>query len=649
MGRPKPEEAVVGGDDIETEWQFDALDLRPVERWLAALPGSPVDGLTTTSFLTASAKPVVRQVDHYLDTEDWWIASAGFVLRTRRKGRRDETTVKDSRPAGEGGLRQRLEVTEPLGPDGITDLGAEGPVGRRVWALSGNRTLHQVLEIRTRRRAYSLRIEGEEVAEVALDETTIVGSSDGRPAHLCRVEVEVVHGWVGALEPVVVELRQACGLRPAGLSKYEAGLLALGITIPGPPDLGATSASPASSVGELAYAVLRRHLGALLAHEPGTRLGEDIEELHDMRVATRRLRAAIDLFIDVLPVRIGRLRRELGWLAAVLGEVRDLDVQIEHLDGLGEWSIAWANTEAREDPLIHLRQLLVDRRAETRRHLLDALDSTRYQRMLSGLTALAVQGPSRRSAATGVPAVIAVPELVMHRHRSVMKAARRARRSGVAADFHRLRIRAKRLRYSLEFTADLYGRPTERFVRRMARLQDALGEMQDAEVAIAQLMATSVQHDSELPPLTVFAMGSVAERYRVQAVDLLGSMAGKLKALGGGEWKALADLMMRRRDEVLAAMPPPRTRVRPAPRNGEVAAILTTQEAGRNETGEGEAGRDEADRDEAGADAPDASGRAPVPLLPLLPDAAGPGDPGDPIASSPVCDETSLPFIGGEV
>src|ERR1035437_487046 len=517
------EAAASATDDVEVEWQFDAVDLRPVERWLADLPGRPIGGLTATQALTALAKPVVHQVDRYLDTEDWRIGRAGFVLRTRRKRRRDEVTLKDSRPAGKDGLRRPPDLTEPLPSDGLADLGADGPVGRRPWAVAGNRPLRQILVIRTRRRAFSLRVAGEDVAELALDETTIVGDTGTRPAHLRRVGVEVARGWVVALEPMVADLREACGLQPATLSKYEAGLLTLGITIPGLPDLGSTAVSPVASLGELAYAVLRRHLGVVLAREPGTRLGEDAEDLHDMRVATRRLRAAIDVFISVLPVRINGLRSELGWLAAVLGEVRDLDVQLEHLDNMGEWSIAWASSEVTEDPLIHLRRLLAVHRDESRGRLLAALDSARYQRLLKGLTTLAVQGPSRRFAAAGVPAVVSVPDLVASRHRRVLKGARRARKSGLAADFHRLRIRAKRLRYSLEFTADLYGSRTERFVRRLARLQDALGLMQDAEVRNAQLLATTPACGADIKPAPCDVVTEIEHRDEVPALTVVTS------------------------------------------------------------------------------------------------------------------------------
>ena len=280
-------------------------------------------------------------IDSYIDTDDWRMARAGFVLRTRRRGRHDEITLKDTQSAQAGGLRQRLEITEELPEDGVIALGRDGPVGRRMHAIAGRRPVRQVLQVRTRRRPFVLRVGGVDAAELALDDTMIVVGTGQRPMQLRRVEVEVLPEWQDALEPIVRQMQAACGLQPATLSKFEAGLLALGAVIPGPPDLGSTDVGPDVTLGELAYAVLRRQLAVLRAKEPGTRLGEDPEELHDMRVATRRLRAALDLFVEVLPVRAGVFRTELGWMAAALGTVRDLDVQLEALDGMSETVAGW--------------------------------------------------------------------------------------------------------------------------------------------------------------------------------------------------------------------------------------------------------------------------------------------------------------------
>ena len=505
-------------------------------------------------------------VDSYLDTDDWRVARAGFVVRTRHRGRHDEVTLKDTRPAEGSGLRQRLEVTEVLPPSGVGALGSEGPVGRRLRAIVGSRRLREVLQVRTRRRPFALRVGGVDAAEVALDDTMIVVGNGQRPMQLRRVEVEVRPEWLDALEPIVEQLRASCGLQPARLSKFEAGLLALGQEIPGSPDLGSTAISDSSTMGDLAFAVLRRQLAVLREKEPGTRLGEDPEELHDMRVATRRLRAALALFAEVLPIRAQVFREELGWLGRLLGAVRDLDVQQEGLAEMATATVGWS-AGARphdHDPLAELTALLERERDAARDAMLSGLDSVRFERLDRGLAAMVQQGPARRSLAARMPAVIAMPDLVVVRHEAVAKAARRAKKSGVVADFHRLRIRCKRLRYALEFSAEVYGGRTARFVRQLTALQDELGLMQDAEVASVQLadLATGEAH---LPPATVFVMGGMAERHRRDVDRLLRRLPKELPRIAGREWRDLLELMERRRAEAEAARPPVRSTLRAVP------------------------------------------------------------------------------------
>jgi CHAD domain-containing protein len=570
---PDLKEPAATEDPVEIEWQFDALDLRPVERWLAALPGLAVEA-GDIGTVTALARTPRRLVDSYLDTDDWRIARAGFVARTRRRGRHDEVTLKDTRPAEGSGLRQRLEVTEVLPPSGISALGADGPVGRRLRAIVGARGLREVLQVRTRRRPFALRVGGVDAAEIALDDTVIVVGSGQRPMQLRRVEVEVQPDWLDALEPIVEQLRASCGLQPAALSKFEAGLLALGEEIPGSPDLGPTAVGSESTMGELAFAVLRRQLTVLRDKEPGTRLGEDPEDLHVMRVATRRLRAALTLFAGVLPVRAQVFREELGWVAGLLGVVRDLDVQLEGLADAGpqrDW--AWSGTagdvegNATADPLGELVVLLERERTTARAAMLGALDSMRWERLARGMAAMAQQGPARRSLATREPAVIALPALVEERHAAVAKATQRAKRTAAVPDYHRLRIRCKRLRYALEFGAEVYdGRPT-RYVRQLVALQGELGLMQDAEVASMRLaeLATGEIGATALPPATVFVMGAMAERHHRDVDRLLKRLPKELARVDGREWRDLHELMDKRRAAAEAALPPVRHTLRSVP------------------------------------------------------------------------------------
>ena len=114
------------GSPTEIEWQFDALDLRPVERWLATLPTLSIEPYEQTT-ITALAQPPQRLVDSYLDTDDWRMAQAGFVVRTRRRGRHDEITLKTAPWAERSGLRQPLEVSEELPAAGVGSLGARRP------------------------------------------------------------------------------------------------------------------------------------------------------------------------------------------------------------------------------------------------------------------------------------------------------------------------------------------------------------------------------------------------------------------------------------------------------------------------------------------------------------------------------------------
>ena len=83
-----------------------------------------------------------------------------------------------------------------------------------------------------------------------------------------------------------------------------------------------------------------------------------------------------------------------------------------------------------------------------------------------------------------------------------------------AVEYHDLRIRAKRLRYSLEVFGELYGKPAERVASALKTLQDMLGDHQDAEVGIARLHAIVASHGHELPPATLVAVGRLIEQLR---------------------------------------------------------------------------------------------------------------------------------------
>jgi CHAD domain-containing protein len=554
---------VTSGSGREIEWQFDALDVGLVLRRLEELAVSEA-----APGLVLSPGPSVRQVDVYLDTDDARLRRAGYSLRIRRLPRnRAEATLKSTGGAGAGdGLRNRLELTEQLGGGEAAGLGgAYGPVGERVRALAGNRRLQPLFEVHTRRRKFAISNREAPVGEIAVDETAI-RRSGGRPvARLRRVEVEVPEPAVDAVEPLVEWLRVAGGLRPAELSKYEAGLVATGIqSSAGDEGFGPTEIGPDSTIGATALAVLRRQFAAMLAHEPGTRLGDDIEELHDMRVATRRLRAAIKLFGEYLPVEAVRLGDELAWIGRTIGSVRDLDVQLAQLD---EW--AEALPEPDRAPLDRLRALLLAERGTEREVMLEVLDSRRYDVFVRRFGRMLRAGRGTR---TPLARAIA-PELIECRHRAVRKAVKRIGPDSPPSDYHRARIKGKRLRYALEFLADVYPGTTKTLTRSTVALQDILGGIQDAHVAAARLRGLAADRQAPLPPETVFAMGEVAERYRRELNDLEARVPNAWAKIKGKRWRSVAKAL-----EAATPPPSPRRQERP-PADGPDPALPETTQA----------------------------------------------------------------------
>ncbi|MGI8911180.1 MAG: CHAD domain-containing protein [Rubrobacteraceae bacterium] len=524
-------------DQQEVEWQFDALDTRPVRDWLGnrSSDEDPRVGEGETREIT----------DTYFDTGDWRIYRAGYSLRVRRKGsaRKREATMKLlASPDGAPGLRRRREISEQI--ESVDDLtAAPGPIGERLRALAGSRKLESIFEVRTRRGAYEISLEGNNVGEVALDDTEIPLENGEEPARLRRVEVELDPGALDTLDSFVQELRESCRLWPATASKYEAALFARGLTPPEPPDFGPTGVDASLAIGEVAFAVMREQFGTFLAHEPGTRLGEDSEALHDMRVASRRMRAAMQIFKDALPVRSRKLRDELKWIAGVLGEVRDLDVQLEQLE---DW-LSESSPEDRE-PLGELRGVLERKREKARKSMLRALDSRRYERFVNSCSEFLQRGPSRRSKAARRPVLDAGPEILGRRHHKVKKAGDRISKDSTPEEYHELRKKGKRLRYALEFHSEIYGKPEQDLAKSLKSLQDVLGDHQDAEVAIAQLRELAPPADGRrrragLSPRSLLVMGGIVHRYELRAAELRKLFPDSYSKVKGKPWKQLRKKM----------------------------------------------------------------------------------------------------------
>jgi CHAD domain-containing protein len=290
------------------------------------------------------------------------------------------------------------------------------------------------------------------------------------------------------------------------------------------------------TLAEAGRKVLRFHLARMLAREPGTRLGAEPEELHGMRVATRRMRAAWRVFGDAYrPGRTRRYRRDLRDVAARLGAVRDLDVLI---DGLASYqaTVPASDRQAFEPLMAAWRT----RREEARVLLLRTLDSGRYLRFVEQY---------REFVQTDGLAVLPVSPTTPHRVRDSMPSRIWAAYEHVRAfepvlrwadveTLHELRIAAKWLRYTIEFVREPLGAEATPLIERVVALQDHLGYLHDADVAANLARTYLVEHAGELSEAETAAIA----RYLVEREREL----QRLRRTVGAPWRRVAGLAYRR-------------------------------------------------------------------------------------------------------
>jgi CHAD domain-containing protein len=171
--------------------------------------------------------------------------------------------------------------------------------------------------------------------------------------------------------------------------------------------------------------------------------------------------------------------------------------------------------------------------------MLDVLDSRRYHAFVQRFGRQLRSVRTRRSGPAALPARAAAPDLIESRFRRFRKAARRIGPNSDSTEYHRLRIRGKRLRYALEFLADLYPGNSRPMIRRLVEVQDLLGLHQDADVAIERLRRLATERGGELSPMTLFAMGEIAERYRQSSAELRARFPAVYSRVRGKRWRAL--------------------------------------------------------------------------------------------------------------
>jgi CHAD domain-containing protein len=269
-----------------------------------------------------------------------------------------------------------------------------------------------------------------------------------------------------------------------------------------------------ASAAEVVQAYLRLQVAALRSQEPRVR-ADELDAVHQMRVATRRLRAAFRSFGTVIPrPETEPVMAELRWLGTALGEARDNEVLSGHLQA----SLRPVPVELLIGPVsARVQGHYAPRRAAAHSALIEALGSPRYAALLASLDRLAQDPPPGPQAAD--PARDVLPAAVRRAYRQARWRMRKARHAppGPARDLalHRARKSARRARYAAEAARPAIGKRARRFARQMRKVQSVLGDHQDS--VLARQAARNLGIAAHLAGENAFTYGLLQESERHRA------------------------------------------------------------------------------------------------------------------------------------
>jgi len=388
----------------------------------------------------------------YHDTPDHRLAASGITLRYRAEAGAGAWQLK--LPADDDRLELELQGSPRQVPQAFVDL---------LPAITRGRPLRPAATLVTRRHGVMVRDAGRDLAEVLMDEVRVTARG-AAVSRLSELEVELVNGDDGALTRIEHVLRDA-GARDGDERPKLFRALGLEQQRPAVPR---RSARPLRQLSAMLQAQYRE----ILVNDPGTRLGADPEHLHQHRVAIRRLRALLRAGAPLLErAWVKELRSELAWAGGALGEVRDLDVLLEHLH-----ADAAELRPADRDAVESLLPSLQERREAARSAMLADLGSVRYLRLLDRLED-ELSSPPARSATTSLRRIAA------KEFKRLRRDVRALGPNPTDEQLHEVRKSVKHARYAAELAERSRGRKATKFIAAAKRVQDVLGDHQDAHVA----------------------------------------------------------------------------------------------------------------------------------------------------------------------
>lgn len=482
--------------EIELKLEFDPADGALIEACLSRLQPQPL----TQSLIST-----------YYDTPDFALRDAGIALRVRQQPDRFVQTIKAG--DGSGALFDRSEWELEVPGQGI-DLAAARNTGLPPFAdadVVG--VLQPLFETRIQRVLYRVRKNGSDV-EMALDWGEIATAKSHCP--IAELEIELKQGSKAELFHLARALADVVPLRLGVRSKAERGYELIE---------GSSAAEKARPVsvpvgvdsGQAFRIIARNCLRQIIANEPAMCEGR-AEALHQMRIGLRRLRAAISFFSEVVAdAEQDLIKAELKWITNELGLARDLDV-------LGaEIFLPLQKAHGNDERVATAQRHFEARRAEAYAAATAAIRSDRFRHAVLDVVVWVEVGPWTRSEERISREIGHYAAERLRRLRKIIKRKGAHLRDLTVAQRHKLRIRAKRLRYALEFFAETF--PGEKQEKRHAEMLDSLKALQEALGSLNDL----ARHDD----LIANAAPDGLDESVTNALNAKG--AGRKKLLGDAE------------------------------------------------------------------------------------------------------------------
>ena len=511
---------------MESDPKEIELKLRVAPEDIAVLKSHP-------SFAIAFGDPTHEQLDSvYFDSDDRALRDHGLTLRVRHIGGKHVQNIKASNQGSYSIERSEWEQVIAGDQPELADINA--PSLAPILTDDVRNSLKPVFETRIGRTAYQLN-ENDTAVAMAIDQGQIVGPGSSCP--VSEIELELKHGNPAELFRIA---RAISGIVPAQLdvkSKSERGYELVEKTSVAAerardPDLNAEM-----KTGRAFTLICRTCLRHLVANEPAT-IARDAEALHQMRIAVRRLRAAISLFSSVVSdERIDAIKAELRWFARELGPARDLDAfLIEVLNPLKK-------QHKNEPGLVSIGKMFARQRLQGYRRAQSAVQSARFRALVLDTAEWVEAGPWTIS---DNPLTRMRRDMPIEAYAAGQLSRRRKkiRRQGAKLDelspeqLHQLRIQVKKIRYAVEFFSSVYrgkkaAKLRKKVVSSLRQLQNCLGGLNDI-VTRKALCADIISHPGR-------GLSAEQSRHRAFAAGLvMGNQQAQVEGLLDGARKAYA-------------------------------------------------------------------------------------------------------------